>query len=78
MIISNLAGNKVIYGVRLSNMYVLQNSNIVAAIVTKGKTFFNQHKTLSYTNYNYIKILSNRINILNNKKSFCEPYIKDK
>ena len=74
----NPAGNKVIHGVYFGNVYIVENSNIVAAVVTKGKTFLNQYKILGYTNYKYIKILGNRINILNNKKLFCELYIKNK
>ena len=74
----NLVGNKVIHGVRFSNVYVVQNSNIVAAIVIKGKIFLNWYRILSHTNYNYIKILGDRINILNNKKAFCELCIKNK
>ena len=41
IIIYNLAGNKVIHSVYFNNIYVLQNSNIIAATVIKGKTFFN-------------------------------------
>ena len=74
----NPAGNKVIHGVCFGNVYVVQNSNIVAAVVIKGNTFLNQYRTLRHTNYKYIKILGDRINILNNEKLFCEPYIKDK
>ena len=36
----NLAENKVIYSVYFGNVYIIYNSNIVVAIVTKEKTFF--------------------------------------
>ena len=70
--------NPILYGRCQDDVFVVRNPDIVAVATVRSASLSTWHKRLGHTNYGYIEMLGDRIDIVGKDRPFCEPCTKGK